>query len=67
MKKCQVCAEEFADEFVFCPIDGKPLMISLLPLGQGLGMRGDSWRRQALTPTLSQGRRCPSRVSSISP
>lgn len=25
MKKCKVCADEFADEFVFCPIDGKVL------------------------------------------
>jgi TonB family protein len=25
MKRCQVCGEEFSDQFSFCPVDGKPL------------------------------------------
>ncbi len=54
MKKCKVCGEDFEDKYAFCPLDGMPLLISLLPLGEGLGMRGDRRRRQALSPTLSQ-------------
>ena len=55
MKKCKVCGENFEDKYAFCPLDGKPLLISLLPLGAG--MRGNRPRRQALTPTLSQRER----------
>ena len=57
MKKCNVCGEEFADKYAFCPLDGVPLLITLLPLGEGPGMRGDSQRRQALSPTLTQRER----------
>jgi len=54
MKKCKLCGEDFEDKYAFCPLDGMPLLISLLPLGEGLGMRGDRRRRPALSPTLSQ-------------
>ncbi|PYS77926.1 MAG: hypothetical protein DMF70_15785, partial [Acidobacteria bacterium] len=57
MKKCKVCGENFEDKYAFCPLDGMPLLISLLPLGEGPGMRGNRPRRQALTPTLSQRQR----------
>ena len=57
MKKCSVCGEEFEDQYAFCPLDGTPLLISLLPLGEGSGMRGNRPRRQALTPALSQRER----------
>ena len=39
MKNCKVCGENFEDKYAFCPLDGTPLSISLLPLGEGLGMR----------------------------
>ncbi len=54
MKKCKLCGEDFEDKYAFCPLDGMPLLISLLPLGEGAGMRGDTSRRPALSPTLSQ-------------
>ena len=57
MKKCKVCGENFEDKYAFCPLDGTPLLISLLPVGEGPGMRGDRRRRQALSPTLSQRER----------
>jgi TonB family protein len=57
MKKCKVCGEDFEDKYAFCPLDGTPLLIALLPLGEGQGMRGNRPRRQALSPTLLQGER----------
>ncbi len=54
MKKCELCGEDFEDKYAFCPLDGMPLLVSLLPLGEGLGMRGDRGRRPTLSPTLSQ-------------
>ena len=54
MKKCDVCGENFEDKYAFCPLDEMPLLIALLPLGEGQGMRGVRRRRQALSPTLSQ-------------
>jgi hypothetical protein len=39
MKTCNECGEDFRDAYAFCPVDGMPL-ISLLPLGEGPGMRG---------------------------
>ena len=57
MTTCNECGENFGDNYAFCPIDGMPLTISLLPMGEGPGMRGDSRRRQALTPTRPQRER----------
>ena len=39
MKKCKLCGENFEDKYAFCPLDGMPLLISFLPLGEGPGMR----------------------------
>ena len=57
MKNCKVCGEKFEDKYAFCPLDGTLLSISLLPLGEGLGIREDRRRRQALSPSLSQRER----------
>jgi TonB family protein len=60
MKKCKLCGGEFEDKFRFCPTDGIPLRVSLLPLAEGPGMRGDRLTFQhvhALTPSLSQRER----------
>lgn len=37
MKKCKACGENFEDTYAFCPLDGMPLLISLLPVGEGPG------------------------------
>ncbi|MGH9971664.1 MAG: energy transducer TonB [Pyrinomonadaceae bacterium] len=41
MKKCTACAEEFADKFSFCPVDGTPLN-SLAAALTGYSTAGDS-------------------------
>ena len=65
MKKCKVCGESFEDKYAFCPLDGMPVLISLLPVGEGPGMRGDRRRLQALSPTLSQRERESDRLEVI--
>ena len=41
MKKCELCGEDFEDKYAFCPLDGMPLLVSLLPLAEGLRMRAE--------------------------
>ena len=57
MKKCGVCGENFEDKYAFCPLDGVALLISLLPVGEGSGMSGNSPRLQALSQSLFERER----------